>query len=142
MRGLSSADGMQCILLVMYYGAVTSLSEEECMMVFGDGQVQVLSRIREQLERAFTSAMLLHSGDIRPLQALVLYLTFLRHHEPELSWKLSGLAVRLAQNFGLHREDSFFGLSKFDMEMRRRLWWHIATMEAPSVEDHSGEYNL
>ncbi|KAH6952468.1 hypothetical protein BKA56DRAFT_638437 [Ilyonectria sp. MPI-CAGE-AT-0026] len=142
LRPLSSADGMQCILLAVYYGAITSLTEEECIAIFESGQAQVLARLREELERMFSSAMLLHTGDIRPLQALVLYLAFLRHHEPRLSWNLSGLAVRLAQNFGLHREGSLFGLSKFKMEMRRRLWWQIAILDAPSAEDYSGEYNM
>ncbi|EEU36770.1 uncharacterized protein NECHADRAFT_19679, partial [Fusarium vanettenii 77-13-4] len=64
------------------------------------------------------------------------------HHEPRLSWKLSGLAVRLAQTFGLHREDSFVGLSIYEVEMRRRLWWQIAILDAPSAEAYSGEYNL
>ncbi|KAM5343949.1 hypothetical protein ACJ41O_012486 [Fusarium nematophilum] len=141
-RPLSSADGMQCILLAIYYGAITSLTEEECISVFDDGQAQVLSHMREELERMFSRAMLVHTGDIRPLQALVLYLVFLRHHEPRLSWNLTGLAVRLAQNFGLHREGSLFGLSKFDMEMRRRLWWQIAILDAPSAEDYSGEFYL
>lgn len=142
LRPLSSADGMQCILLAVYYGAITSLTEEECVTIFESGQAQVLARLREELERMFSSAMLLHTGDIRPLQALVLYMVFLRHHEPRLSWNLSGLAVRLAQNFGLHREGSLFGLSKFKMEMRRRLWWQIAILDAPSAEDYSGEYNM
>lgn len=139
---LDSSDGTQCVRLAVYYGAVTSLSEEECAIIFGSSQAQVLSRMREELEGLFAKALLLHTGDIRPLQALTLYLVFLRHHEPRLSWKLSGLAVRLAQNFGLHREDSFRGLTRFEMEMRRRLWWQLATMDAPSAEDYSGEYNL
>lgn len=139
---LDSSDGMQCIVLAVYYGAVTSLSEEECVVLFANGQAQVLSRMREELEGLFAKFSLLHTGDLRPLQALTLYLVFLRHHEPRLSWKLSGLAIRLAQNFGLHREDSFRGLTKFEMEMRRRLWWQLATMDPPSAEDYSGEYNL
>ncbi|KAI7777976.1 hypothetical protein LA080_002888 [Diaporthe eres] len=137
-----SANGTRCVRLAVYYGAVTSFSEEECVIKFGNGQAQVLSRMREELEGLFAKALLLHTGDIRPLQALTLYLVFLRHHEPQLSWKLSGLAIRLAQNFGLQGEDSFRGLTKFEMEMRRRLWWQLATMDAPSAEDYSGEYNL
>ncbi|KAJ3527315.1 hypothetical protein NM208_g10759 [Fusarium decemcellulare] len=141
-RLLSSVDGIQCIVLAVYYGAITSLSEEECILMFANSQAQVLSRMREELEKMFASVDLIHTGDIRPLQALVLYLVFLRHHDPRLSWKLTGLAVRLAQNFGLHREDSFLGLSKFEADMRRRLWWQLAIIEAPSAEDYSGEYNL
>lgn len=139
---MDAPAGLQCIRLAVYYGAVTSLGVEECIMLFGDGQAQVLSRMREELEGLFAKAKLLDTGDIRPLQALTLYLVSLRHHEPRLSWKLSGLAIRLAQNFGLHREDSFLELTKFEAEMRRRLWWQLANMDAPSAEDYSGEYTL
>jgi hypothetical protein len=121
---------------------VTSLTGEECFAIFRESQASVLLRIRRGLETLFEKAMLLHTGDIRPLQALTLYLAFLRHHNPRLSWNLSGVAMRLAQNFGLHREGSLFGLSKFEMEMRRRLWWQIAILDAPSAEDYSGEYNV
>ncbi|KXH29591.1 hypothetical protein CSIM01_06324 [Colletotrichum simmondsii] len=129
-------------MLSIYYGAVTSLGEEECGQLFQSGQARVLSVLRDEVEAMLSKAMLIHTGDIQPLQALVLYLIFLRHHEPRLSWNLSGLAVRLAQNFGIHREGSLFGLSTFDIEMRRRLWWQIAVLDAPSAEDYSGEYNL
>lgn len=135
-------DGARCILLAIQYGAVTSLSEEECNEIFQLAQTQVLRFMRDELGRMFSKAMLIHTGDIQPLQALVLYIVFLRHHEPRLSWNLSGLAIRLAQNFGIHREGSLFRLSKFDIEMRRRLWWQIAVLDTPSAEDYSGEFSL
>lgn len=62
-----AAGGMQCVLLAVYYGAVTSLGEEECVILFGDGQAQILSRMREELEELFAKASLLHTDDIRPL---------------------------------------------------------------------------
>ncbi|KAF7553479.1 hypothetical protein G7Z17_g3602 [Cylindrodendrum hubeiense] len=141
-RQQNSDNGMECVLLAISYGAVTSLTEEECLAIFQDGQAQVLPRIREDLERRLSGSMLVHTDDIRPLQALTLYLAFLRHHDPRLSWNLSGVAIRLAQNFGLHREDNLLKLTKFEMEMRRRLWWQIAILDAPSAEEYSGEYNL
>ncbi|KAK1690549.1 hypothetical protein BDP55DRAFT_756325 [Colletotrichum godetiae] len=141
-RLLDFEDGTRCIMLSVYYGAVTSLGEEECGQLFQSGQTRVLAVLRDEVEAMLSKAMLIHTGDIQPLQALVLYLIFLRHHEPRLSWNFSGLAVRLAQNFGIHREGSLFGLSTFDIEMRRRLWWQIAVLDAPSAEDYSGEYNL
>lgn len=135
-------NGARCILLSIQYGAVTSLSEEECNEIFQLTQTQVLRFMRDKLGQMFSKAMLIHTGNIQPLQALVLYIVFLRHHEPRLSWNLSGLAIRLAQNFGIHREGSLFRLSKFDIEMRRRLWWQIAVLDTPSAEDYSGEFSL
>lgn len=33
--------------------------------------------------------------------------------------------MRIAQQMGLHRDGSQLGLSVFETEMRRRVWWHI-----------------
>lgn len=36
-----------------------------------------------------------------------------------------GIAVRVGQRMGLHRDGAIFGLSPFEVEQRRRLWWTI-----------------
>jgi transcription factor-like protein len=36
-----------------------------------------------------------------------------------------GTAVRIGQRMGLHRDGAIFGLSPFEIEQRRRLWWTI-----------------
>lgn len=37
--------------------------------------------------------------------------------------------MRIAQQMGLHRDGSHLGLSVFETEMRRRVWWHITYMD-------------
>lgn len=37
--------------------------------------------------------------------------------------------MRIAQQMGLHRDGSHLGLSVFETEMRRRVWWHIIYMD-------------
>jgi Fungal specific transcription factor domain len=44
-------------------------------------------------------------------------------------WCLSGMAIRIAQQLGLHRDGSRLGLSVFETEIRRRVWWHIIYMD-------------
>lgn len=44
-------------------------------------------------------------------------------------FSLSGVAIRLARKMGLHREGSSLGLSPFETEMRRRLWWHLFSVD-------------
>lgn len=51
-------------------------------------------------------------------------------------WVLNGLAIRLAQSIGLHRDGKDFNLSPFDSEIRRRLWWHLLAKDARASEDH------
>ena len=50
---------------------------------------------------------------------------------------LSGIAVRLARRMGLHRDGTMLGLSIFETEMRRRLWWHIVHVDW-QISDFSG----
>ena len=45
------------------------------------------------------------------------------------------VAVRLAHFLGLHREGSRSGLSPFDQEQRRRLWWGIINLDVRCSED-------
>lgn len=42
---------------------------------------------------------------------------------------MSGIAVRLARRMGLQRDGTKLGLSPFETEMRRRLWWHIVHLD-------------
>ena len=49
---------------------------------------------------------------------------------------MHGLALRLGQSMGLHREGSKLGVSPFETEMRRRLWWHLLCRDYRAAEDH------
>ncbi|KAL9090655.1 MAG: hypothetical protein Q9165_005143 [Trypethelium subeluteriae] len=39
------------------------------------------------------------------------------------------VAIRLARKMGLHRDGTSLGLSPFETEMRRRLWWHLVHVD-------------
>ena len=49
-------------------------------------------------------------------------------------WTLSGVANRIAQGLGLHRDGSELGLPVFESEMRRRLWWQLIILDFRSAE--------
>ena len=51
------------------------------------------------------------------------------HQSCDSLYVLSGVAVRLARRQGLHRDGASLGLSPFETEMRRRLWWQIAQVD-------------
>lgn len=50
-------------------------------------------------------------------------------------WILNGLAIRLAQSMGLHRDGAHLKLSPFETEMRLRLWWHLCILDSRAPED-------
>lgn len=52
-------------------------------------------------------------------------------------WTLIGLAIRIATSLGLHQESVNFGLSPFEVEMRRRLWWQLHLLDMRASEDCS-----
>ncbi len=58
------------------------------------------------------------------------------HNSGRSIWILNGIAIRVAQSLGLHRDPARFGLSPFESEVRRRLWWHIVTHDGRAAEDH------
>ena len=49
-------------------------------------------------------------------------------------WTLTGVATRIAQRLGLHRDGVDLKLPPFEIEMRRRLWWQIILLEARAGE--------
>lgn len=65
------------------------------------------------------------------LQAFVIFLAVLRRNDnARVVWTLTGLAVRIAQVIGVHRDGIYFGLVPFEVEMRRRLWWQVCLLDA------------
>lgn len=54
-------------------------------------------------------------------------------------WILNGLAIRIAQSLGLHRDGKKLGLSAFQSEIRRRLWWHLLCRDSRAGEDYGLE---
>jgi hypothetical protein len=48
---------------------------------------------------------------------------------PQSKWTLIGTAIRIARSLGLHRENNKSNLSLFQMEMHRRLWWHLRLLD-------------
>lgn len=50
-------------------------------------------------------------------------------------WSLVGLAIRLATKLNLHRESDSSNFPPFEVEMRRRLWWQICTLDVRVSEE-------
>ncbi|EEU36122.1 uncharacterized protein NECHADRAFT_53038 [Fusarium vanettenii 77-13-4] len=61
------------------------------------------------------------------------------HNRGKGIWILNGLAIRIAQSLGLHRDGERLGLPPFESELRRRLWWHLITRDSRSGEDYGLE---
>lgn len=94
------------------------------MTNFGVRKESLLRQYRFGTEQALARAGFLNTNEIVTVQAFVLFLVCVRRHDDtRFVWSLTGLALRISQSLGLHRDGTQFGLSPFDTEMRRRLWW-------------------
>ncbi|KAF2720932.1 hypothetical protein K431DRAFT_285401 [Polychaeton citri CBS 116435] len=131
------SKGFEAILFAIYYGVTTSLTPPDCMSKLGEDRAVLLSRYRFAMEQALARANFLISEEIVVLQAFVIYLMCLRRNsDARVIWTLTGLVVRIAQTMGIHRDGTHFGLTPFEVEMRRRLWWQVCILDTRASEDH------
>lgn len=95
------------------------------------------------VEQALARAGFLNTKEIVTVQAFVLFLVCVRRHDDtRFVWSLTGLALRIAQSLGLHRDGTRFGLSPFDCEMRRRLWWQVVLLDTRASEDFGSDPSI
>lgn len=127
----------EALLFSIYFGAVVSLTPEQCQQLLDEPKEALLKKYRFATEQALARANFLNSNSLICLQAFCFFLIFVRHcDDSRLVWSLGGLVIHLAQALGIHRDGTNFDLNPFDTEMRRRLWWHISLLDSRSAEDH------
>ncbi|KAL1963069.1 hypothetical protein VTN77DRAFT_8715 [Rasamsonia byssochlamydoides] len=122
---------LEALMFAIYSAALTALSDEEVTKIFGETKARFLARCRQGAQQALINAGILKTSDMVVLQAFVIFLLSVRLvYNPHALWSLSGIAVRVAQRIGLHRDGSHLGLSVFETELRRRLWWQVVVVDA------------
>ncbi|OLN97581.1 putative transcriptional regulatory protein C139.03-like protein 1 [Colletotrichum chlorophyti] len=118
--------GVEALMFAIYLMAVTSLEDAEVAKMFNEPKPTVLSRFHTSLQQALVNAGFMRTSDTMVLQAYMLYLIAVRMFvDPRQIFCLVGIAVRIGQRMGLHRDAAAFGLSPYEVEQRRRLWWTI-----------------
>ncbi|EXJ54503.1 hypothetical protein A1O7_09843 [Cladophialophora yegresii CBS 114405] len=127
--------GLEALLFAIYGAAVYTIDDDECETRLGEPRKMLLARYRHATRKALARARFMNTSELVVLQALSLYLFSMReNYDPRTNWTLAGIAVRVAQGMGLHRDGTGLGLSIFETEMRRRLWWQIVVLEGRSAE--------
>lgn len=123
-------------MMAIYFAVVVSMSPDQCLLVLHEEKANLLWTFKSTTEQALARAGLLETDEIITIQAFAIFLTSLRiHNSVRVMSTLTALLVRLAQNAGLHRDGTHFGLPPFVVEMRRRLWWSICVLESRACED-------
>ncbi|KAH8596754.1 fungal-specific transcription factor domain-containing protein [Bisporella sp. PMI_857] len=136
----SLSPSTEALMFAIYFSTITSLNADEVRTNFGVAKDTLIKQYRFGTEQALARAGFLNTNEIVTVQAFVLFLVCVRRHDDtRFVWSLTGLAIRLAQSLGLHRDGSKFGLSPFDTEMRRRLWWNVCILDIRASDDHGSD---
>lgn len=129
---IPSGNYVEALLFAMYYAAITSLTQEECLHNFHDGRNSLLARYRSGTESALSNADLLCTKEIGTLQALVIFLVsplrypdslaFLsKHHEIARMQKLDTPMsyANIASQFSVRsNDDTMFSWTLFGVAVR------------------------
>lgn len=120
-----------CLLFAIYHFGVYSLTEEECARSLGgQSRANLLQRYHYAARQALVNASFLKSTEMSVMQALLLFLLAGPYsYDPNTYWILTGVAVRIAQRMGLHRDGESQGLPPFDVQMRRRLFYRLIQLD-------------
>ncbi|PCD34846.1 hypothetical protein AU210_007441 [Fusarium oxysporum f. sp. radicis-cucumerinum] len=125
------------LCFAIYYASVTAMGPNEVLDITGEDNKKALLRYRMCLEQSLAQADFLDNPTITLLQAIAIYGAAMRvHSSGRAVWIMNGLALRSAQSIGLHRDGSKLGLSPFESEMRRRLWWYFQERDGRGAEDY------
>lgn len=155
----SLSPSVEALMFSIYFATVISMSKEEVRLFFlgspvfanmnkvksnlGVEKDKLLKQYRFGVEQALAKASFLNTAEIVTIQAFVLFLVCVRRHDDtQFVWSLTGLALRLAQSLGVHRDGINLGLSPFDTEMRRRLWWQLCILDLRASEDHGSDPSI
>ncbi|KAM0602392.1 hypothetical protein ACHAP1_007727 [Verticillium nonalfalfae] len=110
------SPGMLALCFAIFFAAATVYDQDEAVGVLGDDPVASLQLLKTGLEQAIAHADFLESPTVTTIQALAIYLSI-----------------------GLHRDGKLLGLSPFESEIRRRLWWYIVCRDGRAAEDYGLE---
>ncbi|KPM45844.1 hypothetical protein AK830_g572 [Neonectria ditissima] len=102
----------------------------------GANQDDILTQYRFAVEQALAKANFLQSSDLTVLQAFTIFLVCVRRQDgSRFCWALAGLLYHLAQGMGLHRDGTHFGLSPYETEIRRRIWWQLVVLDLRAADE-------
>lgn len=134
----TATRAQECQIFTIYHCAVYSMDEEDCLRDLGQSRGVLMAKYEHAMWQALVNASWLKTTEMPVMQALVLILICGRSYiDPHTFWMLTGIAVRIAQRMGLHRDGESLGLPPFEVQMRRRLFWQLLPLDGFAGQ-HSG----
>lgn len=132
----TASKASEVLVFAIYHIAVISLDEAECLEYFGESQSKLTMKYHDGVRQALVNAYFLKTTDMVVLQAFILFLLAVRtKYDPHTFWILTGIAMRIGQRMGLHRDGEGLGLKPFDVQIRRRVFWQLIPLDGLAVRD-------
>ncbi|KAF2158519.1 hypothetical protein M409DRAFT_34456, partial [Zasmidium cellare ATCC 36951] len=145
LQAIMMPDGIEpsfeALMFAIYYAATISSQATETREVsLSEHRTSELAKYRWGLNHSLAAAgFFQRSRDVVSLQAFVIYLVGNKPYCHQLLipcvWTLVSLAIRVGMRVGLHQEQPSQARTPFEIEMHRRLWWQICTLDTRSAED-------
>jgi hypothetical protein len=127
--------GFEALMFAIYSLAVLSLTDEQCQELHGESREKLLHRYVAATKAALQRAKFMGTNSLVVLQALVFHILSVRDmYDARTMWSLTGVAIRVAEGMGLQRDGTLLGLSPFETEIRRRVWWQLKMHEFRAAE--------
>ncbi|KAH8689096.1 hypothetical protein BGW36DRAFT_309164 [Talaromyces proteolyticus] len=117
------------IVLAVLFSAVVSMDSEDVSIRISSSKQELCSRLQLGVELALSQANLLRSNKMETLQAFVTYLLPTCLDISRAHSALVGLAIRLAECMGYHRDPSEYGFSPSECQVRRLIWYQICYLD-------------
>ncbi|EAQ86324.1 hypothetical protein CHGG_07577 [Chaetomium globosum CBS 148.51] len=133
---------VEALLFSIFVMAVVAMTPDECKSLLGIAREEALQRYSSGVRLTLVRVGFLRSHDMIILQALAHRYPSRDRYDRHAVWILGGVAIRIAQKMGLHRDGTTLGLSPFESEMRRRVWWQIIMTDAKYAMFSGLSHNL
>jgi hypothetical protein len=136
LAGLEPPAWQQSLVLSIMFSGVVSMGDPEITSIFARPKVTILGNFQTGTEVALSKAQFLRATKVETLQALVIYLIpMCRDQLSRAHSVMVGMAVRLGESMGLHRDpQEVYGLTPVECHVRRILWFQLCFLDFRTSE--------
>ena len=136
LAGLEPPAWQQAIVLSILFSAVVSMPGQEVTGIFARPKSTILANFLTGTEVALSKAQFLRATKLETLQALVVYLIpMCRDQLSRAHSVIVGMAIRLAECMGLHRDPAeVYELSPVECHVRRIIWFQLCFLDLRTCE--------
>ena len=133
--GNEPVPSVQAIIFAAMFSGAVSMTDEHIMRRLGATKATLVDSLRSGTEMALSRANFLRTTKIDTMQALVMYLIPLVRAEVSRAHSaLVGMAIRLAECMGLHRDGTHYNMTPVEVHVRRMVWHQLCFLDQRTCE--------